>query len=149
MRLVPLQAQPSTAADRATNRNAAFGHRRSASARHQSSNGTVPPHDEGHINRKSDGSVEVSWVPTPRSRSGTRVGSEAGKDDDDDEPLVGRGGKPRTAARQRGVEKFGAGMEKGGVDQGARVLNEQERSGRKQRRRGMRSGSKNALRPSS
>jgi hypothetical protein len=46
----------------------------------------------------------------------------------------------------KGVERFGAGMEKGGGDRSARELSEQERSGRKQRRRGMRSGSKNALR---
>lgn len=37
-------------------------------------------------------------------------------------------------------------MEKGGEDPDLRVLSEQERSGRTQRRRGMRSGSKNAFR---
>ncbi len=82
-------------------------------------------------------------MPAPRSKSDAR----AGKDDEDDgDLLVGRGGKSRKVAPPKGVEKFGAGMEKGGGDHSARGLSEQERSGRKQRRRGMRSGSKNALR---
>jgi ribosome biogenesis protein ENP2 len=132
MRLIPLQAQPpSTASDHAVSRDASFGHRRSASTRQ----GTESrPDEEEHIFRKSDGSVGVSWVPAPRSKSDVRA--------EDD----GRGGKPRKVAPPKGVERFGAGMEKGGGDRSARDLSEQERSGRTQRRRGMRSGSKNALR---
>ena len=90
--------------------------------------------DAEHIFRKSDGSMGVSWVPAPKSKS-----------DPKDE---GGGGKPRKVVTPKGVERFGAGMEKGGEDRNARELSEQERSGRKQRRRGMRSGSKNALRQS-
>ena len=89
---------------------------------------------EEHIFRKSDGSVGVSWVPAPRSKSDAR----GGKDEED--------GRPRKVAPPKGVERFGAGMEKGGGDRNARELSEQERSGRTQRRRGMRSGSKNTLR---
>jgi len=99
-------------------------------------------HDDEHVFRKGDGSVEVSWVPTTTSRS-SRL------DDDDDDDLVERrpGGHKRASKDTRkGVERFGAGMEKGGEDPDMRVLSEQERSGRTQRRRGMRSGSKNAFR---
>ncbi|KAI9459171.1 WD40-repeat-containing domain protein [Lactarius psammicola] len=141
MRLIPLQAQPpSTASDRAASRDASFGHRRSASARHRPMETESRPDGE-HVFRKSDGSVGVSWVPAPRSKSDAR----AGKDDEDD-LLVGRGGKSRKPALPKGVERFGAGMEKGGGDRSAQELSEQERGGRKQRRRGMRSGSKNAFR---
>lgn len=139
MRLIPLQAQPSTASDHAASRDASFGHRRSASARHRPKETENRPDDEDqHVFRKNDGSVEVSWVPAPRSKSDARAGSEAGKDED--------GGKSRKVATPKGVERFGAGMEKGGGDRSAREMSEQERSGRKQRRRGMRSGSKNAFR---
>ena len=135
MRLVPLQAQAqSTASDRAASRDASFGHRRSATTRHRHKEAENNPDGE-HIFRKSDGSAGVSWVPDPRSKLEARA--EKGGD-------MGRGGKPRKAPK--GVERFGAGMEKGGVDRNARELSEQERSGRTQRRRGMRSGSKNALR---
>ena len=133
MRLVPLQAQAqSTASDRAVSRDASFGHRRSATTRHRHKEAENHP-DAEHIFRKSDGSAGVSWVPAAKSKSEAR----AEKDDM-------RGGKPRKDPK--GVERFGAGMEKGGVDRNARELSEQERSGRTQRRRGMRSGSKNALR---
>ncbi|KAF8273719.1 hypothetical protein EI94DRAFT_1769192 [Lactarius quietus] len=129
MRLIPLQARPpSTASDRVASRDASFGHRRSASSQHR-----PKETDSG------DGSVGVSWVPTPRSKSDAR----AENDEDMD-----RSGKPRKVALPKGVERFGAGMEKGGGDRSARELSEQERSGRKHRRRGMRSGSKNAFRQS-
>ena len=98
--------------------------------------------DDEHVFRKGDGSVEVSWVPTATSRPGRL-------DDDDDDDLVERrsgGHKPTSKDVRKGVERFGAGMEKGGEDPDMRVLSEQERSGRTRRRRGMRSGSKNAFR---
>ena len=139
MRLVPLQARPpSTTSDRAASRDASFGHRRSASTRHRPEETESRP-DSEHIFRKSDGSVGVSWVPAPRSKSDAR----AERDEE-----VSRSGKPRKIATPKGVERFGAGMEKGGGDRSARELSEHERSGRKQRRRGMRSGSKNAFRQS-
>jgi ribosome biogenesis protein ENP2 len=80
-------------------------------------------------------------VPTSRA--------DGGEDDDEDGVVGGRrpGKHKRTLKDARkGVERFGAGMEKGGEDPDMRVLSEQERSGRTQRRRGMRSGSKNAFR---
>lgn len=150
MRLVPLQAQPSTVSGRtaaatayASNGDATFGHRRSASSARQRSKDSASDHgpdDNEHVVRKSDGSVEVSWMPITRSRSYAA--------DEDEDSLVGRGGRPprRLKDAPKGVERFGAGMEKGGEDPNLRALSEQEKSGRKQRRRGMRSGSKNAFR---
>lgn len=46
---------------------------------------------------------------------------------------------------RKGVEVFGAGMERG-VEELKNEMSESERSGRKQRRKGMRSGSKNIFR---
>jgi ribosome biogenesis protein ENP2 len=156
VRLVPLQAQSSTASGRtaaASSRDAPFGHRRSASARqHQRPNGhpTTGSNQDEHIHRKGDGSVEVSWVPTPGS---SRAGAGPGDDEDDEDERGLVGGRSRGKMRaskekdvRKGVERFGAGMEKGGEDPNMRTLSEQERRGRTQRRRGMRSGSKNVFR---
>jgi len=149
VRLVPLQAQSSSASGRTAavnSRDAPFGHRRSASARqHQRPNGhpTTGPSQDEHIHRNGDGSVEVSWVPTPGS---SRTGAGPG----DDEDNIGRSRGTMRASKEKdvrkGVERFGAGMEKGGEDPTMRALSEQERRGRTQRRRGVRSGSKNAFR---
>jgi ribosome biogenesis protein ENP2 len=155
VRLVPLQAQASTtasgriaAASRDT--SSSFGHRRSASTRHQQQQQQQQQqhHDrhnreDEHIHRKGDGSVEVSWVPAPKSsRSGV------GEDEDEDSLVGGQQRRQKRALKdtRKGVERFGAGMEKGGEDPNMRALSEQERRGRSQRRRGMRSGSKNAFR---
>ena len=46
---------------------------------------------------------------------------------------------------RKGVEAFGAGMERG-VEEPRGEMSESERSGRKQRRKGMRSGSRNVFR---
>jgi ribosome biogenesis protein ENP2 len=150
LRLVPLQHRPSAnSGNTAVSKDASFGHRRSTSARQrQRANDPTSganPHDE-HVFRKTDGSVEVSWVPTSRS---ARLDAEAEGDGEDEGGLVERrSGRHKRASKdtRKGVERFGAGMEKGGEDPDMRVLSEQDRSGRTQRRRGMRSGSKNAFR---
>ena len=154
LRLVPLQYQPSTSSGpgRTTaSTDGSFGHRRSASARQRQRQNDVTSDtnrdDDEHVFRKGDGSVEVSWVPTTTSRPSRSDGAAGGEDDNDD--LVERrpGGHKRASKDTRkGVERFGAGMEKGGENPDMRVLSEQERSGRTRRRRGMRSGSKNAFR---
>lgn len=74
--------------------------------------------------------MEVSWVP-----SGTR------KVDEDDMLVSGGGsnGKPK----RKGVETFGAGMEKGGDN--IVEMSESDKKGRTQRRKGVRSGSKNVF----
>ena len=156
VRLVPLQAS-TTASGRiaAASRDpsSSFGHRRSASARQQQQQyQDRNDREDEHIHRKGDGSLEVSWVPTPKSsRSDFLIlgeGEDGGGDEDGD-GLVGRQQRRQKHAlkdTRKGVERFGAGMEKGGEDPNMRVLSEQERRGRSQRRRGMRSGSKNAFR---
>ena len=71
--LVPLQAQASTAASghmaaASRDSSSSFGQRRSASARQQQQQHHDRHYREDeHIHRKGDGSVEVSWVPTPKS----------------------------------------------------------------------------------
>jgi ribosome biogenesis protein ENP2 len=75
-----------------------------------------------------EGGFEMSWVPSS---------SSSGKDP----ALRGAG---RKGAR-KGVEVFGAGMERGDEEKSP-ALNESERRGRTQRRKGMRSGSKNVFR---
>jgi ribosome biogenesis protein ENP2 len=155
VRLVPLQAQALTtasgriaAASRDT--SSSFGHRRSASTLQQQQQ-QQQHHDrhyreDEHILRKGDGSVEVSWVPATKS---SRSDASAMGEGEDEDGLVGRQQRRQKRAlkdTRKGVERFGAGMEKGGEDPNLRVLSEQERSGRSHRRRGMRSGSKNAFR---
>lgn len=69
----------------------------------------------------------MSWVPSSTKDPSRDRGSQ-------------KDGKPR-----KGVELFGAGMERGGGDR-TPVLSDSERTGRSQRRKGMRSGSKNVFR---
>ena len=150
VRLVPLQAQASSRIAAASrDASSSFGHRRTASARQQQQQQQRQHHDrhnreEEHIHRKGDGSLEVSWVPAPKSSR-----SDFPAVGEDEDGLVGRQQRRQKGAlrdTRKGVEKFGGGMEKGGEDPNMRVLSEQERRGRSQRRRGMRSGSKNAFR---
>ena len=149
VRLVPLQAQPSTAASgriaESRDPSSSFGRRRSAHQQQdqQQDQQRRRHHEDEHILRKGDGSVEVSWVPTSRSRR-----SEGPAEGEDEDGLVGRPRGQKRALKdvRKGVERFGAGMEKGGEDPNMRALSEQERRGRSQPRRGMRSGSKNAFR---
>ncbi|KAF8500210.1 WD40-repeat-containing domain protein [Russula emetica] len=155
VRLVPLQAQASTAASgriaaASRDTSSTFGHRRSASARQQQQQQQEQQHhdrhyrEDEHIFRKGDGSVEVSWVPAAKSSR-----SDVPAEDEDGDGLVeGEQRRQKRALKdtRKGVERFGVGMEKGGEDPNMRVLSEQERRGRSQRRRGVRSGSKNAFR---
>ena len=153
VRLVLLQAQASAAASgrmaaASRDTSSSFGHRRSASARQQQEQ--QRHHDrmyreDEHILRKGDGSVEVSWVPAPKS---SRSNVPAGEGEDEDDLVGGQQRRQKHALKdtRKGVERFGVGMEKGGEDPNMRTLSEQERRGRSQRRHGMRRGSKNAFR---
>ncbi|KAF8999095.1 WD40-repeat-containing domain protein [Cyathus striatus] len=71
-----------------------------------------------------DNAMEISWVPSSSANDEEKVAKRAGK--------------------QKGVETFGAGLQKG-VEEAAE-MSEAERTGRTHRRRGMRSGSKNVFR---
>lgn len=73
----------------------------------------------------ADGGMEMSFIP-----------SGAGGDDPDTR---------KKKEVRKGVEVFGVGMERG-VEEPKGEMSESERSGRKQRRKGMRSGSRNVFR---
>ncbi|GJE93757.1 WD40 and NUC153 domain-containing protein [Phanerochaete sordida] len=124
VRLVPMRAQGDGAGR--FDRNATFGQRRA----------TAPAQGKGRTagfegaRFAADGGVEMTYIPS----------ASAAADDD-----AGRGGRAAGAPRRKGVETFGAGMEKGGAEPEA-ALSEAERRGRTQRRKGMRSGSKNTFR---
>ncbi len=76
--------------------------------------------------------MEMTFVPRTTS---------SGADYDDRPQKAGKGKEPR----RKGVEVFGAGMEKGGEDPDV-AMSEADRRGRTKRRQGMRSGSKNTFR---
>lgn len=73
-----------------------------------------------------EGGFEMSWVPS----------SSSGRDP---------ASKGVSRKERKGVEMFGAGMERGDEEK-THALSESERKGRTQRRKGMRSGSKNVFR---
>ncbi|KAJ6571725.1 hypothetical protein B0H19DRAFT_936782 [Mycena capillaripes] len=109
---------------RLADRNATFGQRRGTSTGGKS-----------HSSKANDGgAMEVSWVPSASSGGGMDVDADSGL----------RSAKTKTKAR-KGVEVFGAGMEKGYSGEDLQ-LSEQDRKGRTQRRKGVRSGSKNVFR---
>jgi ribosome biogenesis protein ENP2 len=118
--LVPqTDASASAGARRMGDKAATFGQRRNAPKGAQTTTTTKVG---------KEGGFEMSWVPSS---------SSSGKDP----ALRGAG---RKGAR-KGVEVFGAGMERGDEEK-SHALNESERRGRTQRRKGMRSGSKNVFR---
>lgn len=126
VRLVPMQAQTSNG--RALDKNATFGQRRTTTAKDK---GRMRDGEERTIKFASEGGMEMSYIPT---RSG----------DDDDDDARRSSGKDKDR-RRKGVEVFGAGMEKGGEDPEV-AMSESDRKGRTHRRQGMRSGSKNTFR---
>ncbi|KAK7046667.1 hypothetical protein R3P38DRAFT_2875120 [Favolaschia claudopus] len=103
---------------RPADRNATFGQRRQSGSKFQSK----PTIEEG------GGAMEVSWVPAGEKAESSGSRQATGKP------------KPR-----KGVEVFGAGMEKGYSGEDLQ-MSEQDRRGRTQRRKGGRSGSKNVFR---
>ena len=132
VRFVPLNASDGRGTH-GLDRNATFGQRRSTSSSFAGSKGK----GKGIAARPSgDGGMEISFVPTTTSM------------DDSDNEMGGRStsSNRKGPERRKGVEVFGAGMEKGGSADNDRELTESERRGRTQRRKGMRSGSKNTFR---
>ncbi|EIN08853.1 hypothetical protein PUNSTDRAFT_113481 [Punctularia strigosozonata HHB-11173 SS5] len=126
VQFVPLRAQADSGAR--TDRNAAFGQRRSGGGSGQSAakpKGRSSSHGGG-----GSGNVEMTWVPSASAARDQGISEKAGK------------GKGRT----KSVERFGAGLERGGEEERRRdQMSESERKGRTQRRKGIRSGSKNAI----
>lgn len=87
----------------------------------------------------------MSWVP-----SSSRSTKSGGGDDDwdmDEGPSkhIGKAAVQRREDKKRGIERFGAGMEKGSGQSGDGEA-DKGRGGRTERRRGVRSGSKNTFR---
>ncbi len=134
VRLVPLQTHDS-GSGRGIDKNATFGQRRLQLSSKGKQRALAHDSDVHHA---ADGGMEMTFIPKT---------SSLGADDDDD--LAGgktsqRKGKEK-GPKRKGVEVFGAGMERGGVEPEVEMA-ESERSGRTKRRQGMRSGSKNTFR---
>ncbi|PIL27694.1 hypothetical protein GSI_10847 [Ganoderma sinense ZZ0214-1] len=135
IRLVPLQAHDS-GSGRGVDKNATFGQRRSQLGSKGKQRASVHDSDIRHA---AEGGMEMTFVP--------RTSSSGAADDDDDlggGKATQRKGKEK-GPKRKGVEVFGAGMERGG-DEPEVEMPESERSGRTKRRSGMRSGSRNTLR---
>jgi len=104
-------------------KNATFGQRRVP----QSTN-NITKASSRNTSVPSDAPMEISWVPS----------SEGGGDVEE------RQKSGSAKSRRKGVESFGAGLERG-IEENADV-GESERHGRTKRRMGGRSGSKNVFR---
>ncbi|KAJ3517899.1 hypothetical protein NLJ89_g215 [Agrocybe chaxingu] len=128
LNMVPLRAQAGASSGRGADPNATFGQR----ARGPSS--FIKKSISKARGKEDDGgAMEVSWVPS----------SSGAKSDDTEQ----RSGKEKGKnARRKGVETFGAGMERGFDEDEGRKMGDAERHGRTQRRNVMRSGSKNVFR---
>lgn len=120
--------RPQTDASRPSNGRvdiaASFGDRRKETP----STNSHKPLANKHEDR---GAMEMSWTPTTTSRD---------DQPSDDETLS----RPKPKGKRKGIETFGAGMEKG-IDTTGQI-NEGSRTGRSKRRSGVRSGSRNAFR---
>lgn len=127
VRLVPMRAQGGGAGER-LDKNATFGQRRSAAPGNAKDKGKMT---DTAVKFAADGGVEMTYIPS------------ASYEADADEGRDAKAGAKK--GRRKGVEVFGAGLEKGGEELEA-ALSESERKGRTQRRKGMRSGSKNTFR---
>lgn len=112
-------------------KNASFGQRRSHLGA-SNSKGKGRAHSD--VRHTADGGMELTFVP--------RTSASA---DDYDEGGAGPAGQMKGNPRRKGVEAFGAGMERGGEEPEVQ-LTDAERKGRTKRRQGMRSGSKNTFR---
>ena len=110
-------------------KNATFGQRRSTSS---VAKGKSRMADFENVKFAADGGVEMTYIPSATAAA-------------DEYEESGRGKAASKKPGRKGVETFGAGLEKGGVEPEV-TLSESERKGRTQRRKGMRSGSKNTFR---
>ena len=128
--MVPIRPQTigsNNNTQRPGDKNATFGQRRmprSASFTNSAKKSSFRAHED------DDNAMEISWVPTSSSSA------TGGKDE--------RQNKSKTARDKlrKGIETFGAGLERG-VEE---FSNDSEKKGRSHRRKGVRSGSKNTFR---
>lgn len=120
----------------APDKNATFGQRLAPKSTSQASNNGKGKGRQGYGGDDDDGAndaMEISWVPS------------ASVADDDEGDSASRKRNAKRQDKKNGIERFGAGMEKGGMEPEFDI-SEVERSGRKHRRHNVRSGSKNAFR---
>jgi ribosome biogenesis protein ENP2 len=119
VRLVPLQAH-GPEGQNVKDKDATFGQRRRVVSNSTRASTSTPD----RVSRTADGVTEMSWIPSSKRKSNTAMGEA--KD---------------AKKRNQGIESFGLGMERGDHPVPSIPM-----SGRTQRRKGMRSGSKNAFR---
>jgi ribosome biogenesis protein ENP2 len=126
--MVPIRPQTGGSSQSFGDKAATFGQRRTPMS-------TTSTKKSGVRKSRADeeGPMEISWVPSS---------SSARDDEDGDGKKSGRAGKDKT--RRKGIESFGAGLERG-FEEDANIA-DSERKGRTQRRQGIRSGSKNVFR---
>ncbi|EJD54830.1 WD40 repeat-like protein [Auricularia subglabra TFB-10046 SS5] len=120
-KMVALQAdRAGGSSSRSADRSAAFGQRRQQHQR-PGGRGDAFASENMVVKGRPDGPQEISWIPSskPKERS-------------------------RSAGSSKKVERFGAGMERGGG--GEKEDKDAERRGRAHRRTGIRSGSRNTFR---
>ncbi|TFK71905.1 hypothetical protein BDN72DRAFT_887452 [Pluteus cervinus] len=127
VKMVPVNAQASSSR---TDTQATFGQRRNGPSKTPGSS-TWGRNAKGTFDDNDDGGMEVSWLPSSTAR------------DDSPEAESSKRGKSKKPEKRKGVESFGAGLERGHVQQ---ELDENDRKGRTKRRTNVRSGSKNTFR---
>lgn len=125
--LVPMRAD---ARSRGVDKEATFGQRRKPASAPRGRR----KEDEVRMHVGEDGAMEMTWTP---STSQVAPGDSLFDDSDGTKKI-------KSTKKGKGGEMFGAGMEKGVVEQAE--LSEMERKGRTQRRKAVRSGSKNVFR---
>lgn len=117
--LVPMSTQGARGVDK----NASFGeHLFNSTLRYKNIR------SEEIVRQTEDGGMEITWTPS----ASTAIDDNSSKK------------RKSKDSKRRGGESFGAGMERGGTDEVE--IKETEKKGRTQRRRGIRSGSKNFFR---
>jgi ribosome biogenesis protein ENP2 len=124
--LVPMRPPTgSNGGDNFADKNATYGQRRAPKLKGMAREAMAT---------SADHDFEMSWVPSSSKQT-----------DIDGTHISGGGAHGKPQAKRKGMEVFGAGMEKGGEDPSI-DLTEGERKGRTQRRKGVRSGSRNTFR---
>ena len=119
-------------------KNATFGQRRARQGPMASKGRTSTSAGDGGVRHMADGGMEMTFVP--------RTTASSTDHDDYAGGSTGVAAAAKRDARRKGVETFGAGMERGGGGAPEVEMSEAERKGRTKRRQGMRSGSKNTFR---
>ncbi|EED84826.1 predicted protein [Postia placenta Mad-698-R] len=105
VQFVPLQAKTDASGARLVDRNATFGQRRATLADAKGKR-RASAHD-ADVRHTADGGMEVSFIPSQTRYDGEEMIG------DDETPAGTRNPKGKEKAKRKGVESFGAGMERG------------------------------------